>query len=298
MNKNTKNVHLINLFKWRSQIALAACLDTLVLSSGSLVYDLVTSPPETATTEFQWFTIDSNIFMTLAVMMIIPFAIEGIQKKRFTYPKWAQCVHYAGVINTTVMLVFVVFFISSYDPELAFGKENFFLHIVCPLLVLISFFMVESVHPLTRLDNIRSLIPFTIYAILYLINVVFLKTWEDHYLLNTILPFYISMPIMFVVAYSIGWLIRIVHNKLLKYREKKLKMIWNEDLDPVTVKVEIYSLGTHAGLYEEKDSISVPYDILEQVSQRFNIKLIELSNAYNKGVIDGLYEKQNKKKQK
>jgi hypothetical protein len=287
-----KNVHLINLFKWRSKVALAACIVTLVLTSGSVIYGVVTDTPETVKTEFEWFTIDSNLFMALATMMIIPFAIEGIQKKRLTYPKWAQRIHYAGVINTTLTMVFVLFVISWYDPLLAFGEENFFLHIVCPLLVLISFFMVESVHPLTRVDNIRSLFPFAVYAALYIINVVFLKKWDDHYMLNTFLPFYISLPLVTTLIYVIGWVIRIVHNRLLKYRETKLKMVWNEDLDPITVKIEVYSLGTHAGLYQEKDSVSVPYDILEQVSERFGVGLEELSRAYNKGVIDGLREKE------
>jgi len=287
-----KNVHLINLFKWRSKVTLVACIVTLVLTSGSVIYGVVTDTPETVKTEFEWFTIDSNLFMTLATMMIIPFAIEGIQKKRLTYPKWAQRIHYAGVINTTLTMVFVLFVISWYDPLLAFGEENFFLHIVCPLLVLISFFMVESVHPLTRVDNIRSLFPFAVYAALYIINVVFLKRWDDHYMLNTFLPFYISLPLVTTLIYVIGWVIRIVHNRLLKYRETKLKMVWNEDLDPITVKIEVYSLGTHAGLYQEKDSVSVPYDILEQVSERFGVGLEELSRAYNKGVIDGLREKE------
>lgn len=287
-----KNVHLINLFKWRSKVTLVACIVTLVLTSGSFIYGVVTDTPETVKTEFEWFTIDSNLFMALATMMIIPFAIEGIQKKRLTYPKWAQRIHYAGVINTTLTMVFVLFVISWYDPLLAFGEENFFLHIVCPLLVLISFFMVESVHPLTRVDNICSLFPFAVYAALYIINVVFLKKWVDHYMLNTFLPFYISLPLVTTLIYVIGWVIRIVHNRLLKYRETKLKMVWNEDLDPITVKIEVYSLGTHAGLYQEKDSVSVPYDILEQVSERFGVGLEELSRAYNKGVIDGLREKE------
>ena len=97
------------------------------------------------------------------------------------------------------------------------------------------------------------------------------------------------------LIYVIGWVIRIVHNRLLKYRETKLKMVWNEDLDPITVKIEIYSLGTHAGLHQEKDSVTVPYDILEQVSQKFNVRLEDLSRCYNKGVIDGLKEKALKK---
>lgn len=54
------------------------------------------------------------------------------------------------------------------------------------------------------------------------------------------------------------------------------------------VLIEIYSLGVHAGLYEEKNSISIPFDILEEVSERFDIKLAELSKAYMKGALDGL----------
>jgi hypothetical protein len=293
--KESKKIHLINLFKWRSVTALAACLFTLVLTTGSVVYGIVTDTTETVNTEFEWFTVDSNLFMALAAMMIIPFAIEGIQKKRLTYPKWAQLIHYAGVINTTLTMVFALSVISWYDPQLAFGEENFFLHIICPLLILISFFMVESVHPLTRFDNLRALLPFSTYALLYLINVVFLKRWEDHYKLNTAAPFYVSIVVMYLVVYIIGWLIRVFHNRLLKYRDTQLKKTWNEDLDPVTVKIEIYSLGTHAGLHQEKDSVTVPYDILEQVSEKFNVRLEDLSRCYNKGVIDGLKEKAQKK---
>lgn len=295
IKKETKRTHLINLFKWRSWTALIACLVTLTLTSGSVIYALKTDSVELVRTQFEWFTVDSNLFMVLAAMMIIPFVIEGIQKKRLTYPKWAQRIHYAGVINMTMTLVFVLCFISWYDPELAFGEENLILHIICPLLVLISFFMVESSHPLTRLDNLYSLVPFMIYAVLYLINVVILGRWDDHYMLNTFLPFYVSAPLTIALAYIIGFVIRVVHNRLLRYRESKMKRIWDQDLDPVSVKIEIYSLGTHGGLHEEKDSMTVPYDILEQVSKRFNIRLEELSTAYNKGIIDGMKQKENER---
>ena len=58
------------------------------------------------------------------------------------------------------------------------------------------------------------------------------------------------------------------------------------------VLIEIYSLGVHAGLYEEKDSISIPIDILEEVSDKFGIKLAELSKAYMKCALDGLEGKE------
>lgn len=289
--KETKRIHLINLFKWRSWVTFIACLVTLILTAGSVIYAIKNDPLDFVRTQFEWFTVDSNLFMALAAMMIIPFAIEGIQRKRMTYPKWAQRIHYAGAINLTMTLVFVLCFISWYDPVLAFGEENLVLHIICPLIVLISFFMVESTNVLTRMDNLRSLVPFLIYGFLYYINVVVLGRWDDHYMLNTFLPFYISGPLVALLAYIIGFVIRIIHNRLLRYRENTLKKIWDQDLDPVSIKIEIYSLGTRGGLYEEKESLTVPYDILEQVSKRFNIRLEELSLAYNKGVIDGMKQR-------
>ena len=295
-NKENKRIHLVNLFKWRSTLALIACLVTLFLSVGSIAYGIITDPPELVNTEFEWFTVDSNLFMAFAAMMIIPFAIEGIQKKLFTYPRWALLIHYAGVINTTLTMIFTLGFISWYNPAKAFGEENKYLHILCPFLVLLSFFLVEARHTLTRKDNFIALIPFSIYCALYVYNVVYAKNWDDHYMLNTLAPFYVSLPLVYLLIYVIGYLIRIAHNKLLRYRDSELKKIWDEELDPITVKIEIYSLGTHAGIHEEKDNISVPFDILEEVSEKFDIKLEELARAFSKGVIDGLKEKEEKKK--
>ena len=293
MNLKNKRAHLINLYKWRSLVAYIACLVTIVLSIGSVVYGILTEVSiESVQTEFEWFTVDSNFLNAFATLMILPYTIEGIKKKRLTYPKWQLLVHYAGTICTTLTFVFVLFFVSWFDPQLAFGDENIFLHIVCPIAVLISFFMVETERELTKKDTIIGLIPFFIYVVAYLYNVVIAHNWEDHYQLNTLAPFYVSLPLMIILAYSIAIIIRVVHNKILRIREKKLRLIWDEDLDPVTIKIEVYSLGMHTGLHQDKQDITVPFDLLEDIANRFNIKIDELCRAYTKGVIDGFKERE------
>ena len=291
MQKGNKKVHLVNLFKWRSTIALIACLITIFLTSGSVIYGILTDTTDSVQTEFRWFTIDSNILTAFAALMILPFAIDGILKKRFTYPKWMLIIHYQGTICTTLTMIFVLCFISWYDPHLAFGEENFFLHIICPLAVLISFFMVESNHRLTKKETLLGLIPFTIYSVMYFYNVVITKRWDDLYQLNTLAPFYVSLPLMLILAYGIALIIRLIHNYLSRYRERKMKQIWDEDLDPVTIKIEVYSLGVHSGMYQDKEDLSVPFDILEEISKKFDIRLEELANAYIKGSIDGMKQK-------
>lgn len=294
MKRNEKKrIHLVNLFRWRSTIAFAACLVTILLSLGGVGYSFVSVTLKEVREMFKWFTIDSNILTALAATMIVPYAVEGMSRKRLTYPKWLQRIHYAGTVCLTLTMAFAVLFISWFDPVIAFGGANFFLHIISPLMILLSFFMVESGHTLDLIDNLLSIIPVAAYGGLYYYNVILTGNWDDHYHLNEYVPFFVSILILFVLVYLIGWGIRSLYNRLLARRDKVLKRIWDDDgLDPVTVRIEIYSLGVHAGLYEEKDSISIPFDILEEVSDKFGIKLTELSKAYMKGALDGLEGKE------
>jgi len=294
MKRNEKKrIHLVNLFRWRSTIAFAACLITILFSLGGVGYSFVSVTLKEVREMFKWFTIDSNILTALAATMIVPYAVEGMSRKRLTYPKWLQRIHYTGTVCLTLTMAFAVLFISWFDPVVAFGGANFFLHIISPLMILLSFFMVESGHKLDRVDNLLSIIPVAAYGGLYYYNVILAGNWDDHYHLNEYVPFFVSILILFVLVYLIGWGIRFLYNRLLARRDKVLKQIWDDDgLDPVTIRIEIYSLGVHAGLYEEKDSISIPFDILEEVSDKFGIKLAELSKAYMKGALDGLEGKE------
>ena len=293
---NNKRVHLVNLYKWRSITALVASLITIVFTLGSIAYGIINDPPEWVNTEFQWFTVDSNCLTAFAAIMIVPFAIDGIRRKRFIYPKWALLIHYSGTICTTLTLVFALGVISWFDPVLAFGDENIFLHIICPLAVLISFFMVESNYKLTIKDTFIALIPFLIYSFFYIYNVVFTGNWQDHYHLNMVLPYYITTPLMYLLIYHIAVFIRKIHNKLVNYREKKMKMLWDDDIDPVTVKIEIYSLGVHAGLNQNIYEVSIPFDILQDLSKKFDISVSDLAKAYVRGSLDGLKERERKEK--
>ena len=295
MAKPSKKTHLINLFKWRSWAALIACIITIVFSSLALAYGIITEVEERISGEFQWFTVDANCLCIFAALMITPYAIEGIAKKRFTYPRWMLLIHYAGTICATLIFVFIMSFASWYDPKLAFDGENFFLHVICPIAVLLSFFMVEGNHRLYKKDTLIAMIPFFIYSIFYLINVAVLKRWDDHYQLNTLVPAYVSFPLMYQLTWIIGSVIRSVYNRLSDRREKQLRQIWGNDLDPTEIKIEIYSLGFHAGLHQEKDSVSIPFDILEDVSENFHIRLEELSKAYMAGAVNGFKEKEKEK---
>ena len=86
-----KKQYMIDLQKKRSRIALIASVLTSLFCIYAVALRLIMDPsskyPERGSYLFRLFTVNSNVFAALGATMMIPFAIEGIRKKRFTYPK-------------------------------------------------------------------------------------------------------------------------------------------------------------------------------------------------------------------
>ena len=289
--------YMISLRKWRSRMALLACVITLFATMDVIGKGLVDfSKNGTDIAElFHYFTINSNILTALAAGIIIPFAIEGIRKKRFTYPKWAAIFHYSGTICTTLTMIFAICVISWFDPNMAFGGTNLFLHLICPILVLISFFMVESDHHYTFRDSLIGLIPFFIYCSVYLYQVIFVGEnnggWSDFYHVTDYVPLYISFLGIMLMGFGIALAIRLFSNRLNECRRKKLTAFWKPDADPVEIKIEVFGLGRYTGKYGDKDNICLPLDILELMAKRYSIKTDELLRVFIKGMMEGMKEK-------
>ena len=295
-NSSKNKVYMISLYKWRSIVAFVACLVTLFVSVLALFSNFVNYVKKDILGDLlRYFTINSNILVSLAAACIIPYTIEGIRKKRFSYPRWANLFHYSAVICTTLTMIFTLAFISWYNPILAFARHNFFLHIVSPIMILISFLLVESDNKLSTKDSIICLIPFFTYSLIYTIEVFIIGEenggWADIYCLFSFIPISISAPAMFILAISVSLLIRYIYNLLSEKRKKQLKQYWPKDADPIEVKIEIYGLGRYMGLKEEINNVSLPMDIIEDMANYYSIKEDELIRSFIKGLVDGKNEK-------
>ena len=284
-------------------MALLACVVTLfatLLMIGRGVAEYA-GDGEGAGELFRYFTINANLFTALAAAFNIPFAIEGMRKKRFTYPKWAALFHYSGTICTTLTMFFSVCMISWFDPHLAFGGNNLFLHLVCPVLVLVSFFMVESDNRYTFRDSVLCLIPYFIYCAVYVVQVVLVGEgkggWSDIYHLMDIIPVYVTLPAMILLGFGIAAAVGLLSNKLNNARRKKLTALWRKDADPVEIRIEVFGLGRYTGKYGDKNNISLPLDIIGMLADRYNMKTDELIRAFVRGITDGLQEKEERKRQ-
>lgn len=292
--------YMINLYRSRSTTALIACILTSALClfavAGGLIEDPSEFTPERGNQLFKLFTVNSNFFSAIGAALMIPYAVEGIRKKRFTYPKWIQLIQYSGAICTTLTICFAVFLIfPTKGAQLAFGRMNFWLHLVCPVMTLILLFSVETDLELSLKESIFCLTPFYIYAAVYLVNVVLIGPenggWRDIYMLATYLPPAFSAPMMFMFGFFVAQSIRYVYNRLAIYRQQKMQSLWDDDISPIEIKIEVYGLGRYTGMHDEVTNITLPVDIFQRFADRYDVTVDELAKVFSKGVTDGLKER-------
>lgn len=305
MKKKVKvREYLLNTQRINSIITLIACLVCFSVSIYALCLAIVTYYKEgyPFSELFEYFTTLINVFNAVSSAFIMPYAIEGIRKKHFTYPRWMSLMHFAGTSSIAFVFVFTVGFIAPYNIDFAFGGSNFYFHVVTPIQILISYFFVECNYKYTKRDYIICFMPFFLYSLVYLYEVVILTQanggWEDLYLFNTILPFYISMPICYVFYFILAVIIRNIVYLTNERRKKRLLKAWNDDTDPLEIKIDVYGLGNHYGYHNEDNGIDIPYDLLKLLSEKYSIDLNELLNVFNKGLAAGLKDSQNKKRNK
>ena len=141
-----KNDYVTKLMKRRSIVALCAGVLTVILAFYGIIAGVNKTNIDLGKNgflSFIYFTMISNTLAMLSAAFTIPFAVEGIRKKRFTLPKWIALMHYSATISVTIMLLCVLSFISWVSPDDAFGGANIVTHIFCPVLILISFFRLK-----------------------------------------------------------------------------------------------------------------------------------------------------------
>ena len=293
-----KNDYVTNLMKRRSIIALCAGSLTVILS----FYGIIAGVNRTNVVlgkngfvSFIYFTMISNTLAMLSAAFTIPFAVDGIRKKRFTLPRWIALMHYSAAISVTVMLLCVICFISWVSPDDAFGGANIITHIFCPVLILISFFQTENEYIYTLKNQSLGMIPLCVYIIAYFIEVILIGEanggWPDIYRVKEFLPYWLAIPMLFLFGLGISFMIRMISNSLTNIRRAKMFAFLKEDAKPEEVFSEAYSIGVMIGLKGEKNNIRIPYDILEYFAQKYMLNVDDLTKSFVDGIMNGLKER-------
>ncbi len=290
--------YMVGLMKRHSVTALCCGLLTLALAFYGItagVIKTITIRNMNGFYSYIYFTTLSNTLAALSVAFTIPFAVEGIRKNRFTVPGWTAIFHFMSATSISVTMVFVLAFMSWAAPEDAFGGANIFTHVVCPLLILTLFLQMETGHIFTLRDRLISIIPFCIYMAVYYYEVVLVKPdaggWPDIYHIAEYAPPFIAMPILLLIAFGTSSAIAAISNLLTKRWFAKMFRYWDENADPLEVRIEAFGLGRMIGMNAEKHNIYIPFDLLEFLAKKYGLKDMDVMKPFMKGLLDELEKK-------
>ncbi len=126
---------------------------------------------------FRYFTTQSNVLCAVAALAMCLFPDSG----------WAYYLKVMGTAAVTVTMLTVLFFLGRiYGYAVLFTGSDLFMHLITPLLAIISLGVFER-RGIGLLASFIGVIPVALYAPLYLYNVVYApeeKRWEDFYGFN------------------------------------------------------------------------------------------------------------------
>jgi len=206
---------LINLFLF---------ISTIIVTYFTLNFGTVAGQVDTGTTDggfyIATFTVESNLFLGLVALISLIFALKSLKTKT-ALPRPLLTLYLMAATSTMLTFLTVLLFLA---PVRALNGRNyfdmflgpmFFFHFFNPLLAALNLIFFPTNKKLNLKSRLLSILPFALYCIPYLLNVVILKTWPDFYGL-TFGGNYALLPLVFLVfslvIFSISSLLSYCHN--------------------------------------------------------------------------------------
>ena len=154
---------------------------------------------------FRYYTNISNVTVGLIALPNAVLLFLSAIKGKMIYPKVLSIIKFMGLGMTTLTFLTVLFILaplSSY--QLMYRDAKFITHLVLPLLAIISYFFFEEKTLFEWKYSFLGFIPPVIYSIVYTINVVALKTWNDFYKINTQGIWFVYMLTIDIFGFAIA----------------------------------------------------------------------------------------------
>ena len=296
MYRNTtkpKKKYLIALEETHSIVALAAgiLIFACAMSSIFVVIDTHNSEYEHP---LHYFTVWSNILSAVASAFMVPYAVEGIKKKRFILPRWIVLLQYAGANCLAITLVSSLTIILPTQGATAVSGTNFWLHIITPSLTIVLFQCVETGIRFKRSESLLTLIPYWAYMAVYFFTVIVLGEnnggWSDFYMTQTFWPAWISFLLMVAIGFVVSSVLFAIHNRQAKRNWKYIEN-WSKNLEPTQLLIEVFGLGRYMGEKHTDGELAIPLDIFQTISGQYGIPVEKLTKAYIKGALDAIGER-------
>lgn len=174
--------------KERIRIVVGATLNLVVfaISIYCFCYFLRHLIQGDADNKFRYFTNLSCLSAGLMSLISVVFLTISVIKGKIIYPKIVSILKMVAVSMVTLTFFTVLFVIAPLTSYIEmYNKIRFFTHLIGPIITMVSFLFFEEKSGLLRRFSMFSMVPFAIYSIVYVTNVVFLMSWPDLYKINT-----------------------------------------------------------------------------------------------------------------
>ena len=161
---------------------------------------------------FRYFTVDSNVLAALSALFVLPWSFRTMLGGNRAMRRRALLFKYVGACATTLTLLTVVFFLGpKYGYGSMFTGNNLYMHLITPLLMLVSLICTENKGWISFRETLCGLIPTAIYGAVYAVEVLLAGAWEDFYGFNAGGKWYIFLPAMLAASYLICVIVRTLH---------------------------------------------------------------------------------------
>lgn len=167
---------------------------------------------------FRFFTVDSNLIMAIIAFIFACFEISILLGKKKDIPKNMYILKLMGTASVTLTFLVVFLYLSwivKGGPYTMIINSNLFLHLVNPILSIITFVFFEKSNKLRFNDTFFGLVPMGLYGIFYLGNVIShaengkVSLEYDWYgfVQNGVWTMVIVIPLIFILTYFSSYLL-------------------------------------------------------------------------------------------
>ena len=150
----------------------------------------------------RYFTALSNLFCAVTCLMVVITRLCG------TVPSAVLVLKYMGTSAVTVTFLTVMLFLGPfvYNYKVLLTGSDLWLHLVCPLLAIISFLLWDKPEASFGIVFL-GVLPVFLYAVNYLYHVLLItpeKRWEDFYGFNRHGKWLLSLIVMIMASFLIS----------------------------------------------------------------------------------------------
>ncbi|MGI6221841.1 MAG: hypothetical protein ACOYIP_08285 [Coriobacteriales bacterium] len=166
---------------------------------------------------FKYFTIDSNVLMGICALIAAIEHRKVLDGRMKELSKPCLVLQLVGATGVTLTMLITVFFLAptaaaTYGILPLFAYSNFFLHLVNPILSIVTFVHFEKTRRIRAVHTLTGIAPMLIYAVFY-VSITLLHTvngviepgydWYGFFFAG-IRSVVVVVPVIVLIAYAIS----------------------------------------------------------------------------------------------